>query len=107
MLLNFNPLGGAGAFQHALQGASDAAASGAAGSTTGSGGGTGFGQLLDSLTRAQEQGNQAMTDLATGAPRDLHDVMLAVEGESLAFDLAVQMRNKIVDAYQEIFRMSV
>lgn len=106
MLLNLNPMQGAGGVQHALEGAAAASQTGetAAGSA---GAGSGFGQLLDSLTRAQQGGDQAMTDLATGAPRDLHDVMLAVESESLAFDLAVQMRNKMVDAYQEIFRMSV
>ncbi len=38
---------------------------------------------------------------------DLHDAVLAAELESLSFDLAVQIRNRLVDAYQEIFRMSV
>jgi flagellar hook-basal body complex protein FliE len=66
-----------------------------------------FGALLQALTQAQAGGDQAVADLATGADGDLHDAVLAVEMESLTFDLAVQIRNRLVDAYQEIFRMSV
>jgi len=51
--------------------------------------------------------DDAVTRLATGQDNDLHDVMLSVESEGLAFDLAVQIRNRLVDAYSEIFRMQV
>ena len=66
-----------------------------------------FTQLLDGLNEAALSADQAVTDVATGADTDLHDVTLAVELESLAFDLAVQIRNRLVDAYQEVFRMQV
>ena len=55
----------------------------------------------------QGQSDAALADLAVGGDRDLHDVVLAVEMESIAFELAVQIRNRLVEAYQEIFRMSV
>ena len=48
-----------------------------------------------------------MVDLAVGGEQDLHDIVLAVEMESIAFELAVQIRNRLVDAYSEIFRMSI
>jgi flagellar hook-basal body complex protein FliE len=38
---------------------------------------------------------------------DLHDVVLAAEMESLAFNLAVEIRNRLVDAYGEISRMQI
>lgn len=69
--------------------------------------GTGFGALLEGLGAAQAEADRALIDLAVGGDRDLHDVMLAVEMESIAFELATQIRNRLVDAYQEIFRMSV
>ena len=67
----------------------------------------GFGQILDSLNDAAVGADQAVTDIATGADTDLHDVTLAGEMESLAFDLAVQIRNRLVAAYQEVFRMQI
>ncbi len=66
-----------------------------------------FGQLLADLTRSSQQSDSAMNGLATGGMNDLHDVVLSTQFESLAFDLAVQIRNRLVDAYSEIFRMQV
>ena len=45
--------------------------------------------------------------LAKGDPIDVHEVMLNTEQASLGFSMALQVRNKLVDAYQEIMRMSV
>ena len=66
-----------------------------------------FAQLLAGLGEMHGQSDAALADLAVGGDRDLHDVVLAVEMESIAFELAVQIRNRLVEAYQEIFRMSV
>lgn len=66
-----------------------------------------FSELLSSLGQTSTQADGAMGDLATGGDRELHDVVLAVEMESIAFDLAVQIRNRLVEAYSEIFRMQV
>lgn len=67
----------------------------------------GFAQILSGLNGASSTADDAVTRLATGQDNDLHDVMLSVESEGLAFDLAVQIRNRLVDAYSEIFRMQV
>jgi flagellar hook-basal body complex protein FliE len=70
--------------------------------------GTGaFEQLLGDLNEAASAADAAVGDVAVGGDADLHDVVLAVELESLAFDLAVQIRNRLVDAYQEVFRMQI
>ena len=66
-----------------------------------------FGGLLASLTGAQRAADNAVAGVAVGADGDLHNAVLSVEMESLTFDLAVQIRNRLVDAYQELFRMSV
>lgn len=84
-----------------------AAASPAVGPKRGEDGNDAFGGLLASLTGAQQAADNAMVDVATGSDGDMHNAVLAVEMESLQFDLAVQIRNRLVDAYQEMFRMSV
>jgi flagellar hook-basal body complex protein FliE len=45
--------------------------------------------------------------LAKGQPIDIHEVMLNTEQASLGFSVALQVRNKLIDAYQEVMRMSV
>jgi flagellar hook-basal body complex protein FliE len=73
----------------------------------GASGGVNFGELMNGLQEIEQDGASSIQDLAVGAEGDLHDAMLNVELESIAFELAVQVRNRLVDAYQEIFRMSV
>lgn len=72
---------------------------------------TDFGQLLsnalDSLKGLHAQADELVKDLVTGKSVDLHDVMIAVEKASIALDLGLQLRNKAVEAYQEIMRMQV
>ncbi len=74
-------------------------------------GGPSFGDVLkDSLNTVndlQHQADRAITDLATGGPTSLHDTMLALEKADLSFRLMMQVRNKIVEAYQEVVRMQV
>jgi flagellar hook-basal body complex protein FliE len=74
-------------------------------------GGPSFGGVLkDSLAQVnqlQRSADQAITDLATGGPTSLHDTMIALEKADLSFRLMMQVRNKIVEAYQEVLRMQV
>src|SRR5689334_17968699 len=66
--------------------------------------------LKDSLAQVnslQHDADQAIQSLATGGPATLHDTMLAVEKAELSFKLMMQVRNKIVEAYQEVLRMQV
>lgn len=74
-------------------------------------GGAGFADLLGkaigSLQAVSDNADAKVAALAAGEDVELHDVMLALEAESLATSLAVQVRNKAVEAYQEIFRMNI
>jgi flagellar hook-basal body complex protein FliE len=71
------------------------------------GGAGGFGQMLQDLTSRSQAAETGIQELAVGGESDLHDITLSMEMESLSFDLAVQIRNKLVEGYQEIFRMQV
>ena len=69
--------------------------------------GPSFANLLESLGRASHTADHGVEGLATGTEQDLHDVVLGVEMESMSFELAVQIRNHLVDGWNEVFRMSV
>lgn len=51
--------------------------------------------------------NEEIVKLTTGQSDNLHDVYIASQKAGLSVDLLVQMRNKVLDAYNEIMRMSV
>jgi flagellar hook-basal body complex protein FliE len=53
-----------------------------------------------------EADNQSL-QLAAGMPVDLHDVMIAQDRAALSMDLAIQVRNKLVESYHEIMRMQM
>ncbi|HEV7666090.1 MAG TPA: flagellar hook-basal body complex protein FliE [Chloroflexota bacterium] len=73
--------------------------------------GADFGSALKDAVGALDQlGKKADASslaLAKGEPIDVHEVMLNTEQASLGFSMALQVRNKLVDAYQEVMRMSV
>ena len=53
------------------------------------------------------QAEQGVQQLAAGDAASLHDVMIRMEEARLAFQLAVQFRNKVLEAYQDVMRMQV
>ena len=71
--------------------------------------GPSFGDVLkDSLaqvTRLQHDADQAIGRLAAGGTASLHETMLALDQADLSFRLMMQVRNKIVEAYQEVLRI--
>ncbi len=72
-------------------------------------GASSFGDLFKEavlrLDQLQKEADGAAVDLATGGSVDIHDVMIAFQKADLGMQLAVQVRNKLVEAYQEIMRM--
>jgi flagellar hook-basal body complex protein FliE len=66
-----------------------------------------LGAALDKLNGEQIQADQMTEALATGQAPDLHSVTIASEKSMISFQLAVQVRNKALEAYQEIMRMQI
>ncbi len=62
---------------------------------------------IDTVSDLQRNADELMTKLAIGETQDLHQVMIAVEEVNLALQLTLQIRNKMLEAYQEIMRMQV
>ncbi len=66
-----------------------------------------LGQAINQLQSISDNANAKVNALATGQNVDLSDVMLSLQSESLAMSLATEVRNKAVEAYQEVFRMQM
>ena len=64
--------------------------------------------VLKEVNDSQQNARQVGNDFMTGQPGiDYHDLMIAMERASVAMNLTIQVRNKLLEAYQEISRMQV
>jgi flagellar hook-basal body complex protein FliE len=74
-------------------------------------GGQSFGQIFKDMLSETNQLQSDAADIAQkfalGQIEDVHDVMIAAEKAGVAFELVMEIRNKLVDAYQEMMRMQV
>lgn len=72
---------------------------------------SGFADLVkegfDKLEQLEAEADEQVRKLISGEPVELHRVVLAGEEAGLAFELLTSVRNKLVDAYQEVMRMQV
>lgn len=68
-----------------------------------------FGQWLtaelSSVNDKLVASEQGLRELAAGGPVSLHEVMLRAEEARLSFQLMVQVRNRVLEAYQDVMRM--
>ncbi|MBA7473790.1 Flagellar hook-basal body complex protein FliE [subsurface metagenome] len=55
----------------------------------------------------QAQADEKVGQVVTGESEDLHHAMIALEEASVSFQLMLEIRNKMLEAYQEINRMNV
>jgi flagellar hook-basal body complex protein FliE len=72
---------------------------------------TGFGDLLNRMVAnadsAQKESDALVESLARGEPTDVHQVVLALSQADVTFRTLLEVRNRLVEAYQEIQRMPV
>jgi len=70
-----------------------------------------FGEALKNsiaeVNQAQVSADRAAEQIAAGETKDLHGAMIKLEEADISLRLMVQVRNKAVEAYQEIMRMQV
>lgn len=64
-----------------------------------------FHNAINQVKDLQSQADTQVSGMLSGDGQDVHAAMIAVEKANLAFELMVQMRNKIVSAYQEVSRI--
>lgn len=74
-------------------------------------GGESFGQMLGNVAKeaemSQARADEAVKKFVSGENTDVHQVMLAMEQARLSLIMVTDVRNKMVEAYQELSRMSV
>jgi len=62
---------------------------------------------LDQVNEIQVEANQAVEQIFSGGDIDLAEVLTAVQKADMAFRLMMQIRNKLVDAYQEVNNIKI
>jgi flagellar hook-basal body complex protein FliE len=60
---------------------------------------------VEQISKLQSDAQNKVTGLLSGNGEDIHSAMLAVEKANVSFEMMVQVRNKIVQAYQTIAQM--
>lgn len=65
-----------------------------------------FAQLLENAVASDNKADKATESYASGQSQDLHGTMLTVAKADINLALLVNVRNKLMDAYREIMRMS-
>ena len=62
---------------------------------------------INSVNEAQIQSDDLTNKMANGENVDLHTVMIASQKASISLSATLEIRNKVVEAYQEIMRMNI
>lgn len=64
-------------------------------------------QSIEKINETQNQSDAMTEKLARGENIDLHQVMIASQKASISMQAALEVRNKVIEAYQETMRMQV
>ena len=63
--------------------------------------------FVGDVNELQFKSGHAIDMLVTGEAADVHQVMVAVEQAGIALDLMLELRNRVMEGYQELMRMQV
>jgi flagellar hook-basal body complex protein FliE len=66
-----------------------------------------LGNFVNEVSAQQNAGADAVNGLLSGKNVSLHQAMISMEEASVSFQMMVEVRNKVLDSYQELMRMSV
>ena len=64
-------------------------------------------ESIEKVNESQVASDTLTTKLANGEDVELHDVMIASQKASITLSAALEVRNKVVEAYQEVMRMNI
>ena len=69
--------------------------------------GMSFGSAINAVNDMRINADKMQEDLAMGGPTSIHDAMIAAEKADLSMQMAIQVRNRILNAYTEITQMGL
>lgn len=64
-------------------------------------------ESMNEVNNLQLDADKSIEAMVSGENKDIHGTMIALSKADLAFRMTVQVRNKVLDAYQEVMRMQV
>ena len=64
-------------------------------------------ETLNEVNELQKEGQKAMSDIATGQVKDLHQAAIAIDKAELSMKMMLEVRNKAINAYKEILRTQI
>jgi flagellar hook-basal body complex protein FliE len=64
-------------------------------------------EFIKDVNELQLEAGEAVEKAVTGEINDIHDVMIAVEKAKTSFELLMEVRNKMLEAYKELMRLQV
>ncbi len=64
-------------------------------------------KAVDQVQELSDRKQEIVDEMVAGRATEVHDVMIAAKESQLAFELLVEVRNKLLEAYQELMRMQV
>jgi len=79
----------------------------ATGQPTGANFGEQLSHAVEHINGLQQNASNLVEQVATGQIENVHTAMIAMEQASLSFNFGLQVRNKVLDAYQEIMRTQI
>lgn len=66
-----------------------------------------LGKLISDVNTKQNSASEAVSGLQGGQGVPLHQAVIAMEEANVSFQLMVEVRNKLLDSYQELMRMQI
>lgn len=84
-----------------------APSAGATSAAPANGFGDALSQGLQQVSSLEQRADALSNDLLTGGPTRIHDVMVATTESALAVDMLVQVRDRALEAYQEVMRLQL
>lgn len=66
-----------------------------------------LGRMVGEVSDRQSAATDKMRGLLSGQDVSLHETMIAIEEANLSFQLMVEVRNKLLESYQELMRMQI
>jgi flagellar hook-basal body complex protein FliE len=64
-------------------------------------------KAVNDLSALEEDSGKKVNSLVTGKLENVHDIMIAMEKSKIGLNMAIEVRNKLIEGYKEVMRMQV